>query len=111
MAWHGTDTAAVRPRATLNVTPSVANQSLTINNTMDKHKDSTERYKDVVIGQTTTIWQYLDRRTQCIPDDCHWDNLNEDQRSIILDTISVEKEWIMDDEDWKEATMFKFDDD
>ena len=73
--------------------------------------DSTQRYKQVVIGQTTTIWQYLDKRASVIPDDCHWDNLSDNQQTIVLDTISVEKEWILDEDDWKEATMFKFDED
>ena len=78
---------------------------------MANHKDSLQRYKDVIVGQTTTIWKYLDIRAQCIPDDCHWDNLTEEQQLIIEDTISVEREWILDDDDWKEATMFKFDED
>lgn len=75
---------------------------------MSRQKDSTQRYKDVIIGQTTTIWQYLDRRASVIPDNCYWDDLNEDQQTIVRDTISVEREWILDNDDWKEATMFKF---
>ena len=78
---------------------------------MTNPKDSTQRYRDVVIGQTTTIWQYLDKRTSVIPDDCNWDELTDEQKCIIKDTISVEREWILDPDDWHEATMFKFDDD
>lgn len=71
---------------------------------------SAQRYKDIIIGQTTTIWQYLDRITSDIPDDVDWDNLTNKQKTTVLNVIAVEREWITDDDDWQEASMFKFDD-
>ena len=72
-------------------------------------QSSTQRYKNVIIGQTTTIWQYLDRITSDIPDDVNWDDLSDKQKTTVLNVISVEKEWITDNDDWREASMFKFD--
>ena len=71
---------------------------------------STQRYKDVIIGQTTTLWQHLDRITSDIPDDVNWDDLTDKQKTTVLNVIAVEKEWITDNDDWREASMFKFDD-
>ena len=62
------------------------------------------------MAATTDVWTYLINRTDVIPDDCNWDELSELQQRIILDTVSVEKEWITDHDDWKANTMFTFDD-
>lgn len=75
---------------------------------MSNQKDSTQRYRDVIIEQTTRVWTHLDKRASVIPDECEWDDLNEEQQAIVQDTISVEKEWILDEDDWRESTMFKF---
>ena len=72
---------------------------------------STERYREIVISSTTDVWQHLISRTEVIPDDCDWDSISDAQKTIILDTVSVEREWILDNDEWKAATMFDFDDD
>lgn len=63
------------------------------------------------MAATTDIWKHIITRTEVIPDDCHWDDLSDAQQTIVLDTISVEREWIVDHADWKENTMFDLDDD
>ena len=70
---------------------------------------SEQRYKQIIQAATTTVWLYLDGRTQDIPEDCNWDDLTPDQRHAVLDVLSVEEEWIIDEADRKECSMFTFD--
>ena len=71
--------------------------------------DSTQKYKEIIIHTTNNIWQHLEKVTDSIPEDCSWDELDEEQHEIILNTIAVEQEWILDPADHKEASMFTFD--
>ena len=70
---------------------------------------SEQRYKQVINASTTRVWQHLDQRTSDIPEDCDWQQLTPEQQRAVGDVLSVEKEWILDEDDLRECSMFKFD--
>ena len=74
------------------------------------HQELTNKYKQVVINQTTHLWTHIERMGEAIPDDIDWATITDDQRKTIKNIISIEREWITDDEAWREVSMFQFSD-
>ena len=70
---------------------------------------SEQRYSQVITAATSKVWMHLDGRTQDIPENCDWGDLTPEQQQAVGDTLSVEREWILDEDDLRECSMFTFD--
>ena len=64
------------------------------------------RYQHVISDATASIWAYMAKRAEVIPDEMV--DLTEAQLEILLDIESVEEEWVLDPEIRKEISLISW---
>ena len=69
-----------------------------------------QRYEKIIVAQTTRVWEHLCSRVESLPEYIDTENCTQQQLDLIQDVISVEKEWILDDEARLECSLLQFTD-
>ena len=75
---------------------------------MDSKKIKT--YENIIMGQTTRVWEHMLSRIEHMPDDFDLLKMSEADLAILDDIDAVEREWITDDEIRRECSIIQFND-
>lgn len=70
-----------------------------------------QRYEQIIVAQTTRVWEHLVKRIEDLPEFIDTHNVDQRTLDLIADVVAVEKEWILDDEARLECSLLQYVDD